>query len=78
MESTTPLCPKCGQPMEEGFVVDFGDNSVNYASSWIKGVPTSGWWFGVKAKGKERRKIKTLRCVDCGFLESYAAELYEE
>ena len=64
-------CSKCGKPMEEGFVVDntYGGGLV---SSWVAGPPEAKFLGGVKITGRDKFQIRTYRCPDCGFLESYA------
>jgi hypothetical protein len=67
------VCPKCAGQMEEGFVVDRGHGNRFNVSCWVAGAPESGFW-GLKIRDKARRPVRTLRCVNCGFLESYAVE----
>jgi len=52
--------------MEEGFVA--GPRVVE----WIEGPFEKSILFGVKVRDRTRLTIRTLRCVKCGFLESYA------
>ena len=59
-------CPKCNAEMEEGFVA--GPRVVE----WIEGPFEKSILFGVKVRDRTRLTIRTLRCVKCGFLESYA------
>ena len=70
--SEPPKCAKCQSPMEEGFILDLGDQNSRQTSTWISGPPEPSFWTGLKMKGKHRREIRTFRCVRCGFLESYA------
>jgi hypothetical protein len=58
--------------MEEGFLLDRLPDAGQKAAQWIEGPPEKSFWFGVKVRGRERRTIRTFRCVKCGFLESYA------
>jgi Domain of unknown function (DUF6487) len=67
-----PDCPKCRAKMEPGFVVDRGDYGSVGASEWAEGPPEKSMWTGVKLRGKERRRIDTYRCAQCGYLEFYA------
>jgi Domain of unknown function (DUF6487) len=67
----TLKCPKCSQPMDEGFIVDHS-HAVDLQAEWVEGSPERSFWTGLKVKGKERRKITTFCCPKCGFLESYA------
>ncbi|WZO95740.1 PF20097 family protein [Isosphaeraceae bacterium EP7] len=68
-----PHCPKCSQPMDDGFLIDHSYGRDTQAE-WIGGTPEpSTWWTGVlKLKGKVRRPVTTFCCPKCGFLESYA------
>jgi predicted nucleic-acid-binding Zn-ribbon protein len=73
MEQKIQVCPKCGGQMEEGFIIDYTHGAPT-VSSWVQGPPQKGWLGGAKSWGKERREVRTFRCVGCGFLESYATE----
>ncbi len=66
-----PTCPKCSGQMEEGFVLD-QTYGANVQATWVEGPATRSFWTGVKLKGRERVPVTTLRCVRCGYLESYA------
>ncbi|MFB3891423.1 MAG: hypothetical protein ACE15C_05295 [Phycisphaerae bacterium] len=76
-KSQAIVCPECGQPMEEGFIVDFGNENSRHVSSWVKGRPQLAWFY-VKVKKKERRAVQTFRCLGRGFLEQYAKKMYGE
>jgi predicted RNA-binding Zn-ribbon protein involved in translation (DUF1610 family) len=65
-------CPKCGAPMEEGFIVDAFDRVQRVVSTWVEGAPEKSLWNGVRLRGKRRIGTKTFRCTKCGYLESYA------
>jgi len=65
------LCPKCGSAMEIGFLLD--NAHVNYFPTiWVKGQPERSFLRTAKIKGKIKRGVESYRCVNCGFLESYA------
>lgn len=66
-----PTCPKCRAEMEPGFLVDhtYGESS---ASEWVEGPIEASFWTGVKLRGRERRRVETLRCTGCGYVELYA------
>ena len=68
------VCPKCGNAMELGFVIDHTDqaDSGSAAPEWAEGTVQRSLWTGVKIRGKERHPVQTFRCVRCGYLESYA------
>lgn len=59
--------------MVEGFILDltYGGQLV---PRWIRGKPEKSIWTGVKSKGKECFLVETYRCVQCGYLRSYATE----
>lgn len=65
-------CIKCEGYMEEGYIIDRGDNNVGLVNTWIEGEPVKSFWSGLKVNDKQRFKIKTFRCAGCGYLESYA------
>lgn len=68
---TSPSCVKCGQRMQEGFVLD-NTHGGNTVSSWVEGQPQRSFWFGVKLDDKKPLEVTTYRCTGCGYLESYA------
>lgn len=65
-----PHCLRCDEPMQEGFVVDYGDNNWRRQANWVPGAPQATWLGAVKAKNAI--PITTWRCAACGMLESYA------
>jgi hypothetical protein len=66
-------CPKCGDHMEPGFVIDRAGQS-NEQERWVEGEPTPRSWFnGVDLKRRTQIPVSTNRCVHCGYLESFAA-----
>jgi hypothetical protein len=69
----TPRCPKCDGEMHEGFIADFTHGAI-LQEQWVQGPPEKSIWVGTKIRDKERYRITTFRCADCGFLESYAWE----
>jgi len=66
-----PHCAKCGSEMQEGFLRDNARNG-SCVSTWIEGEAEYGLLGSVKVWGRPSRPTKTFRCVNCGFLESYA------
>ncbi len=71
MSNKMRSCPKCGEAMEEGFILE--QSSANYVPSvWVEGPPESSFWTITKVTGKRKRLTVTYRCVGCGYLESYA------
>ena len=67
----TQRCPKCSQPMEEGFIVDYTHGGQTQAH-WVEGPPQRSFWTGLTLRGRVRRDVATFCCTKCGFLESYA------
>jgi hypothetical protein len=57
--------------MQEGFVPEEGHLMRFVLQEWIAGKPEFGP-PGLRMEGKERRAVRTFRCVKCGYLESYA------
>jgi predicted nucleic-acid-binding Zn-ribbon protein len=64
-------CPKCGRQMEEGYIPDRGYGVVQVAI-WISGQPRKAFLGGIDIDGKSMVAIQTFRCLECGYLESYA------
>jgi predicted nucleic-acid-binding Zn-ribbon protein len=69
-------CPKCAGSMTKGFVADYNygesQNTV-IQSVWVEGEFKSNW-LGAKIKDNKKFLMTTFRCINCGFLESYATE----
>jgi hypothetical protein len=70
-EIPAPVCVKCAGAMQEGFIPDNTYGEV-MQSAWVAGRAETGW-FGKKVDGKETYPIRTFRCTQCGYLESYAS-----
>ena len=58
--------------MEVGVLLDKGHGDNLNAAEWLEGEPERSFWTGLKTKGKERFPVRTYRCTQCGYLESYA------
>lgn len=71
MTTADHKCPKCQHELEEGFIADVASGGV-FTSKWVEGAPEKSVWTGTKTKGKRKVEILTLRCTNCGYLESYA------
>lgn len=78
MDESNTNCPKCAGAMEEGFVVDYGDYGSTRPSDWVAGEPVKSFWSGTKISGKKQYRVRTLRCVRCGYLESYATDAHSD
>lgn len=72
MSSHSTPCPKCRGQMEPGFLLDKGDLDIFGQSEWLEGKPERSIWTGLKTKGRDRFPVRTDRCMECGYLESYA------
>ncbi len=74
MDNSTENCGKCGGEMEEGFIADYSFGTTT-PSDWVEGEPVKSFWSGTKTSDKIRYRVRSLRCSQCGFLESYATEV---
>lgn len=66
-------CTKCGGSLEEGFIPD-SVNSGAVPGAWYQGPLERSFWTGIKTLGRVHYQVRTYRCNQCGFLESYARE----
>jgi hypothetical protein len=64
-------CPKCSGTMEAGFMLGRGHNMYR-PQEWFEGEPEINFLGGLKLRDKRRFRVKSLRCIECGFLEQYA------
>jgi hypothetical protein len=65
-------CSKCNSDMEEGFLLEKGDAGVLSLQTWASGKPVKSWISGINLKDKTIYDVKTFRCIECGYLDSYA------
>ncbi len=72
MINSEMACPKCKSAMEEGFIVDFAHGGSKKVSDWVEGELAESFWWGLKTWNREKHRVKTYRCIQCGYLESYA------
>jgi hypothetical protein len=63
-------CVKCKGQMQEGFVVDRWPTAM--IATWVAGPPEISRLWGVNLRGKQKIPLRTFRCTDCGYTESYA------
>jgi hypothetical protein len=70
----TPKCPKCSEPMDEGYIGSSISLNKNPAQ-WVKGPPETSFWKRLKTPSG--RCVATYCCPKCGFLESYAETVAE-
>jgi hypothetical protein len=64
-------CPKCSQPMVEGFIPDLNYQAVAM-TMWVEGRAQPSFWSGVGAQWERSIPIGSFRCSSCGYLECYA------
>jgi hypothetical protein len=69
MSGSPSKCLKCGQAMDQGFLVDHARNQIR-VSEWAPGAPRKSFWSGTKIT--DPIPVATFRCTSCGYLESYA------
>jgi hypothetical protein len=67
-------CPHCQGRLEEGFLLGGSDGEVNTAARWVEGPPVKNFLRMLKLKGRRKIDLKSFRCRDCGFLETYAID----
>lgn len=66
-------CIRCHAQMEPGYVADAAAGGAFLQQYWSDGEPETGFWRGLKVKRDERIPVITLRCPNCGYLESYTS-----
>jgi hypothetical protein len=57
--------------MEVGYVLD-STHSGYRQQAWCSGEPKKSFWTGLKIVADQLNSVRTLRCPNCGYLESYA------
>jgi hypothetical protein len=77
MADAETTCPRCEQPMQEGFVLDSdGERGLGVTTAvvgqWVEGPIEYGVFGGLKFHSKRRPPITALRGCACGYLEIYA------
>jgi len=72
--SAAPTCPKCGDPMDRGFIPDeYRDR--NEVTVWVQGQPERSLETGMFVlSGTRMWRVVTFRCIGCGYLESFARD----
>ena len=74
MMQPDPECPVCRVRMEEGHVLEMGDNHSLRRVTWIEGEPEKGMLGGFKVRGKRQIPTLSYRCPRCGWLLWFAPE----
>ena len=64
-------CPKCSSAMELGFIADVTHGGV-VAPRWYSGRLEWSFWGGLRLRKRACLYVQTMRCTQCGYLESYA------
>lgn len=77
MKTNTPLCPKCNNDMTPGGIVPRINKSLlrmawGFVNKWVEGVVEGDKAGFIDMKDKDTYPIETYRCINCGYLESYA------
>jgi len=70
--NTQGECAKCHVPMEVGYAFYFHGGGGYAQQNWYPGKPKSSFWTGLVVKKDQSVPVTTLRCPNCGYLESYA------
>ncbi len=75
METEKP-CSKCGNRIFASFYIYYG-GETHRQLEWFSGKPMKKKVLGFEVDnpdldGKVTFKVKTYRCMECGFLDSYA------
>ncbi len=78
MNQLDPTCPKCGSPMELGYIPDYAHGAV-LLGRWIRGRPKPGFLSSLDRlriwpPSARTVPIGVYRCQSCGYLEFYARE----
>jgi predicted nucleic-acid-binding Zn-ribbon protein len=63
-------CPKCGGPVEAGYILDKSLHVT--AACWVAGQPPATFAGKRSADEGHGPRIRAVRCTTCAFLELYA------
>lgn len=64
-------CSKCSGQMQEGLIVDLNYKGA-IPSMWVEDQGGTNTASGTGDNNKRKVKTITYRCLNCGFLDSYA------
>jgi hypothetical protein len=64
-------CIRCHTLMVDGYVPDNTESGFRQ-QVWHPGEPEPSFWVGLKMKKDLCIPVRTARCPNCGYLESYA------
>ncbi len=76
MTTNQMACPKCNEPMVQGFLLDRGQQNEVSVGEWVEGHPIKSFWGGIKAPKDKRIPIGAFRCSACGYVELYAWDVF--
>jgi len=69
-EMAPPVCAKCGGEMQAGCIPDRAHFGSEFEPEWMAVKPVEGF-VRMQTYGR-KYGIRTYRCKECGYLESYA------
>lgn len=72
MATLHPVCPQCKTQMEEGCTIDKNSLEKLLRNDWNETRSERSFWLGLKISSREHQNVKTFRCEDCDYCESYA------
>lgn len=66
-------CIRCDGELEQGFMVDKGDDNASHQAQWASGQPHKSFWrISAVRSDSKMLLVVTYRCKNCGRLESFA------
>ncbi|MEI8372246.1 MAG: hypothetical protein WCJ35_05335 [Planctomycetota bacterium] len=71
MPNPPPKCLRCGGDMQEGYIADRVAGWYD-PTKWFEGKLVTGFLGGIQKAKSKPLLVRTWRCVQCGYLESYA------
>ncbi|MGA2255883.1 MAG: hypothetical protein ABSG53_14650 [Thermoguttaceae bacterium] len=71
MPSPLPKCLRCGGEMQPGYIADRTVAGYDPAK-WFEGDLVTGVFGGVEKARSKPLLVSTYRCIQCGYLKSYA------
>ncbi len=74
--STPSPCPRCGRPMDPGWLYD-GQQDLRRQARWVEGSVEAtsgllGLWTEINIGKARHWPVTGLRCTGCGYLELFA------
>jgi len=65
-------CIRCHGQLQVGYIPQSTESGLRQLN-WCPGAPQRSFWTGLKVKKGTALTVITYRCVNCGYLESYAS-----